>query len=79
MRGGTKLRSRQLHVAVPAEEVNRGHLVTFAAVETGHASTDGLPGNQQALGAVLAICLVARAGLQQDHWRRILAEEPAEG
>jgi len=55
MRRGTELRARQLHVSIPTQEVNGGHLVTFVAVETGHAAADGLPGNHQALGAVLAV------------------------
>lgn len=79
MRRGPELRARQLHESVSTQEVNGGHLVTFAAVETGHAAADGLPSNHQALGAVLAVGLVAGAGLQQDHWRRVLAEQPAGG
>ena len=79
MRCGAELRAWQLHVPIPAQEVNGGNLLTFAAVETGHAAADGLPSNHQALGAVLAVGLVAGAGLQQDHWRRVLAEQAAEG
>lgn len=79
MRGGTELRAWQLHVPIPTQEVNGGHLLTFVAVETGHAAADGLPSNHQALGTVLAVRLVAGAGLQQDHWRRVLTEQPAEG
>ena len=66
----------QLHVPIATQEVNSGYLVTFIAIETRHAAADGLPSNHQALGAVLAIRLVAGAGLQQDHWRRVLTEEP---
>lgn len=55
MCGGTELRARQLHVPIPTQEVNGGHLVTFVAVETGHAAADGLPGDHKALGAVLAV------------------------
>lgn len=77
--GGAELGAGQLHVAIATQEVNRGHLVTFAAVETRQAAAHGLPSHQQTLGAILAVGLVTWAGLQQDHWRRILAEEPAEG
>lgn len=70
--------SWQLHIPITTQEVNSGHFVAFAAIETGHAAADGLPSNHQALGAVLAIGLVAGAGLQQDHWWRVLTEEPAE-
>lgn len=55
MRCGTELCAWQLQVPIPTQEVNSGHLVTFVAVETGHAAADGLPSNHQALGAVLAI------------------------
>lgn len=70
--------ARQLHVPIATQEVNGGHLVAFAAIETGHAAADGLPGNHQALGTVLAVGLVAGAGLQQDHWWWVLAEQAAE-
>lgn len=55
MCGGTELRAWQLHIPIATQEVNSGHLVTFVAVETRHAATDGLPSNHQALGTVLAI------------------------
>lgn len=77
MSRGTELRAGKLHVPIPTQEVNRGHLVAFVAVETGHAAAHGLPGDHQALGAVLAVRLVAGAGLEQDHWRRVLAEQAA--
>ena len=79
MRGGTEFRTWQLDISIPTQEVNSGHLVTFAAVETGHAAADGFPSNHQALGAVLAIGLIAGAGLKQDHWWRVFTEKPAEG
>lgn len=79
MRCGTELCAWQLHVPIPTQEVNSGYLVTFAAVETGHAAANRLPSNHQALGAILAVRLVAGTRLQQDHWRRVLTEQPTEG
>lgn len=79
MCGGTELCAWQLHVAIPTQEVNGGHLVTLAAIETGHAAADGLPSYHQALGTVLAVRLVTGARLQQDHWWRVLAEQPTAG
>lgn len=51
----TELCAWQLHVRFTTQEVNSGYLVTFAAIETGHAAANGLPGNHQALGAILAV------------------------
>lgn len=76
---GAELHAGQLHKGITAQEVNGGRLVTFAAVETGHAAAHGLPGCHDALGTILAIWLVAGAGLQQDHWRRVLTEEATKG
>lgn len=77
MRGGAELGARQLQVAVPTQEVDGGHLLALAAIEARQAAADGLAGLHQALGAVLAVPLVAGARLQQDHRRRVLAEQPA--
>lgn len=77
MRGGAELGARQLQEAVPTQEVDGGHLLALAAVEARQAAADGLAGLHQALGAVLAVPLVAGARLQQDHRRRVLAEQPA--
>lgn len=79
MRGGTELGAWQLHVAVPTQEVNGGHLLTLAAIETGQAAANRLSGFHQALSTVLAVPLVAGTRLQQDHRRRVLAEQPTEG
>lgn len=79
MRSGTELRARQLQICIPTQEVNSGHLVTFDAVETGHAAANGLPSNHQALGAILAVRLVAGARLQQDHRWRVLTEQSTVG
>lgn len=79
MSSWTKFCAWQLHVRIPTQEVNSDHFITFVAIETRHAATDGLPSNHQALGTILAIGLVAGARLQQDHWRRVLAEQPTEG
>lgn len=76
---GAELCAWQLHVPVPTQEMHSGHLFTFAAIETGHAAANRLPSNDQALGTVLAVRLVAGTRLQQDHWRRVLTEQAAEG
>lgn len=76
MCGWTELFSWQLHVRVTTQEMNSGYLSTFAAIETRHAAANGLPGNHQALGTVLAVRLVTGAGLQQDHRWRVLTEQP---
>lgn len=78
MGGRAEFGARQLHVSVSTQEVNGGQLLAFAAVEARHAAADGLPGSHQALGAVLAVGLVTGAGLQQDHRRRVLAEQATE-
>ena len=75
----TQLGAWQLHVPVATQEVNGSHFVTFITIETRHAAADGFPSNHKTLGTVLAIGLVTGAGLQQDHWWRILTEQPTEG
>lgn len=77
MRCGAELGARQLQEAVPTQEVDGGHLLALAAIEARQAAADGLASLHQALGAVLAIPLVAGARLQQDHRWRVLAEQPA--
>lgn len=52
---GAELHAGHLHKGITAQEVNGGRLVTFAAVETGHAAAHGLPGCHDALGTILAI------------------------
>lgn len=55
MCGWNELCAWELHERITTQEVNSGYLVTFAAIETGHTAANGLPGNHQALGTVLAV------------------------
>ena len=76
MSGRAESGAGQLHVRVPPQEVSGGHLVAFIAIETWQAPADRLPRHHDTLGAVLAVGLVARTGLEQDHGRRVLTEQP---
>lgn len=67
----------QLHVGVLAHEVDGDELLAALAREAGEAAAHGLVLHHDALGAVLALVVVARARLQQHHRRGGLAEQPA--
>lgn len=79
MSSGTEFGAWQLHIPIATQEVNRGHLVAFAAIKTGHAAAHRVSSRHQALGSILAVGLVAGARLQQDHRWRVLAEQTAVG
>lgn len=67
----------QLHVGVLAHEVDGDELLAALSREAGQAAAHGLALRHDALRAVLALVVVTRAGLQQHHGRRRLAEQPA--
>lgn len=76
---GPDLGGGQFHVGVLAHEVDGDKLLTPGAGEARGAAAGGLLLHHDALGPVLALVLIAGAGLEQDHGRGVLAEEPAEG
>lgn len=76
---GPDLGGGQFHVGVLAHEVDGDELLAARAGEARGAAAGGLLLHHDALRPILALVLVAGAGLQQDHGRGVLAEEPAGG
>lgn len=73
---GPGLGGGQFYIGVLAHKVDSDELLTPRASEAGGAAAGGLLLYHDALGPVLALVLVAGAGLQQDHGWGVLAEEP---
>lgn len=76
---GPDLGRGQFHVGVLAHKVDGDELLAPWAGEAWWAAAGGLLLHHDALGPILALILVAGAGLQQDHRWGVLTEEPAEG